>query len=201
MPALPRARSRCQGGGHILHPVPRYPPSPCGAGGGPGIAAGMLLLAPGCWCRSTGWAQGGCSLGLGSHATRATAPRGPGHPPGHTLWWRGSSCSYGFGHGTAVPSRVSGHWGCSQARSHPISPLMSPVPAAGPHLCRVCVSRGALPAGPPLLRYFGAVCPALVSATVEGEEEMSYGKGSPGRGVLMGSCHPPRGCAGHGAPS
>ena len=56
---------------------------------------------------------------------------------------------------------------------NPSFPQRSQIPALGsPSLLRVCVE-GGFASPPPLLRYFGAVSPALVSATVEGEEAMS----------------------------
>lgn len=91
----------------------------------------------------------------------------------------GSSCIYGFGHGTAWPRSLCGHqgWGPNQqgqrlpgsSPDFPRSPRFLPW---GPPLPSVCVE-GSFASSPPLLRYFWAVCPALVSAaTVEGVEAM-----------------------------
>lgn len=91
----------------------------------------------------------------------------------------GSSCIYGFGHSTAWPCFICGHqgWGPNQQGQRlpgstpdfPRSPKFLPW---DPPLPSVCVE-GSFASSPPLLRYFGAVCPALVSAaTVEGVEAM-----------------------------
>lgn len=91
----------------------------------------------------------------------------------------GSSCIYGFGHGTAWPCSICGHqgWGPNQQGqrlpgSTPAFPRGPKFLPWGPPLPSVCVE-GGFASSPPLLRYFGAVCPALVSAaTVEGVEAM-----------------------------
>lgn len=55
---------------------------------------------------------------------------------------------------------------------NPSLPLRSQIPALGSPSA-TCVCRQGLCQPAPALRYFGAVCPALVSATVEGEKAMS----------------------------
>lgn len=63
--------------------------------------------------------------------------------------------------------------GPGKAWLKPSFPQRSHIPALGsPSILWMCIE-GGFASLPPLLRYFGAVCPALVSATVEGEEAMS----------------------------
>lgn len=129
----------------------------------------------------------GCIL-WGSCWTMHTQSQGcwcPGPYPAPPMWGLegckddGSSCIYGFGHGTAWPCSICGHqgWGPNQQGqrlpgSTPAFPRGPKFLPWGPPLPSVCVE-GGFASSPPLLRYFGAVCPALVSAaTVEGVEAM-----------------------------
>lgn len=90
-----------------------------------------------------------------------------------------SFCMYGFGRGIEWPCSICGHrgWGPNwqgQGIAQPQLPPEVPNSCLEVPLSALCVCiEGGFASLPPLLRYFGAVCPALVSATVEGEEATS----------------------------
>lgn len=114
----------------------------------------------GCWC------PGPCPVPPMCGALRAARMMAPpasmalgtaqhGHVPSLGTRWMGTK-----------PAGPEAAW------LNPSLPQKSQIPALGSPLPSVCVE-GGFASSPPLLRYFGAVCPALVSAaTVEGVEAM-----------------------------